>query len=383
MTVDDVATIEELRQLAHTRLPRAVFDFIDGAADDELTSRWNCTDFDRIAWRPKILMDVANRTCGTTVLGRHTSLPLIVAPTGLAALVWPDADGALARCAHQAGVPFTISTSSSMRMEAIREAAPEARLWFQAYVYKDRDLTRKLIARARAIGCEALVVTVDVPLLGRRLRDRRNRFTVPLRPTPRLVWDLLRCPGWTAQILLNGVPRMQNFADWNEDTSVASLAALMTANLDASVTWDQIQQIRDEWQSKLVLKGVLRADDADRAAQAGIDAIAVSNHGGRQLDGATSAIVALPQIVAAVGGRLEVYLDGGIRRGSDIAKACAFGAAAAMCGRATLYGAAAAGPVGASRALSILLEEFDRTLALIGCPAATRLDSTFVGCGES
>lgn len=378
MRAAEAGTIEELRGMARTRLPRAVFDFIDGAADDELTLRWNRTDFDRIEWRPKILVDVVNRTCGTTVLGQHASLPLIVAPTGLAALVWPNADAVLARSAHAVGVPFTISTSSSMRMEAIREAVPEARLWFQAYVYKDRDLTRKLIARAKAVGCEALVVTVDVPLLGRRLRDRRNRFTVPLRPTPRLVWDLLRCPHWTVQILLNGIPRMQNFVDRNSDASVASLAGLMTSNLDASVTWDGIERLRDEWGGKLVLKGVLRPDDADRAVQAGVDAIVVSNHGGRQLDAATSAIKALPEVVAAVSGRREVYLDGGIRRGSDIAKACALGATAAMSGRAALYGAGAAGGVGANRALKILAEEFDRNLALIGCRAPRLLDPTFV-----
>lgn len=378
MRADEAATIDELRAMARTRLPRAVFDFIDGAADDELTLRWNHTDFDRIVWRPRILVDVVDRNCRATVLGQQASLPLVVAPTGLAALAWPNADALLARAAHAAGVPFTISTSSSMRIEAIREAAPQARLWFQAYVYKDRDLTRKLIARAGAVGCEALVVTVDIPLLGRRLRDRRNRFTVPLRPTPRLVWDLLRCPRWTIQILRNGVPRMQNFADSNKGTSVASLAALMTSNLDASVTWEGIERMREEWGAKLVLKGVLRPDDADRAVRAGVDAIVVSNHGGRQLDAATSSIAALPGVVAAVAGRCEVYLDGGIRRGSDIAKGCALGATAAMAGRAALYGVGAGGAVGASRAIEILAEELDRSLALIGCVAPTRLDSSFV-----
>lgn len=375
-------SIEDLRQMARTRLPRAVFDFIDGAADDELTLRWNCADFDRIAWRPRVLVDVSKRDCGTTILGTRTSLPLIVAPTGLAALAWPQADAVLAQAAWAAGVPFTISTSSSVRMEAIREAAPEARLWFQAYSYKDRELVHGLLARARAIGCEALVLTVDVPLLGRRLRDQHNRFTVPLRPTPRLVWDMLRCPRWTAHILRHGVPRMQNFVDGKRTMSIASLADLMTSNLDASVTWEAVERMRDQWGAKLVLKGVLHPEDAEQAARVGVDAIAVSNHGGRQLDAATSTIRALPQVVAAVGGRAEVYLDGGIRRGSDIAKACALGATAAMSGRALLYGAAAAGPAGTERALEILAEEFDRCLALVGCPVAARLDSTWLDCLE-
>jgi (S)-mandelate dehydrogenase len=297
---------------------------------------------------------------------------------GLAALAWPQAETVLVQAASAAGLPFAISTSSSLRMEAIREGAPEARLWFQAYLYKDRDLVRELLARARAIGCEALVVTVDVPLLGRRLRDQRNRFTVPLRPTPRLLWDLFRCPQWTAQILLHGVPRMQNFVDGKRPVSVASLANLMTSNLDASVSWDVLERIRENWGTKLVLKGVLHPEDAERALRAGVDAIVVSNHGGRQLDAAISTIRALPQIAAVVGSRAEVYVDGGIRRGSDIAKACALGATAVMAGRALLYGVGAAGPTGAARVLEILAEELDRCLALVGCPLAARLNATWV-----
>jgi (S)-mandelate dehydrogenase len=382
MTAVRAGTIDELRRMARTRLPRAVFDFIDGAADDELTLRWNSADFDRISWRPRVLVDVAKRDCSTTILGTRSALPLIVAPTGLAALVWAKADIALARTASAAGVPFTISTSSSVRMEAIRDSAPDARLWFQAYAYKDAELTRSLLTRARAIGCDALVLTVDVPILGRRLRDVRNRFTVPLRPTPRLLWDIVRCPRWTAQILAHGVPRMQNFVDGKHATSVASLAALMTSNLDASFTWDRLKRVREEWGGKLVLKGVLHPEDAERAVRAGVDAIAVSNHGGRQLDAATSSIRALPNIVAAVGGRAEIFVDGGIRRGSDIARTCALGATAAMAGRAGLYGVAAAGRAGADRALGILAEELDRCLALVGCPAVNQLDSTWLDLRE-
>lgn len=378
MSMAEADTIANLRDRARERLPRAVFDFIDGGADDELTQRWNVADFDVLEWRPRVLVDVSRRDCSATLLGSRSSLPLIVAPTGLASLAWARADVLLAQAAQAIGVPFTISTSSSVRMEEIRQGAPEARLWFQVYLYKDRELVRSLITRAQAIGCDSLVITVDVPLLGRRLRDRRNRFTVPLRPTARLAWDLLRCPRWTAQILANGVPRMQNFVDGRGGSSVASLAALMTSNMDASVTWDAIAWIRDAWPGRIVLKGVLHEEDALRAVECGIDAIAVSNHGGRQLDSVTSAIRALPRVAAAVAGRAQVFVDGGIRRGSDIAKACALGADAVMVGRPGLYGVGAGGRAGAERAFAILAEELDRCLALLGCPGTAQLDPSWL-----
>jgi (S)-mandelate dehydrogenase len=379
----EAATIAELRARARARLPRAVFDFIDGAADDELTLRWNVADFDTLEWRPRVLNDVSKRDSSAMILGARSSLPLIVAPTGLASLAWAQADVLLAQAASATGVPFTISTSSSVRMEDIRRGAPDARLWFQVYLYKDRDLVRSLIARARAIDCDSLVITVDVPLLGRRLRDRRNRFTVPLRPTARLLFDLLRCPRWTAHILANGVPRMQNFVDGKRPESVASLAALMTSNMDPSVTWDAIATLRDEWPGRLVLKGILHGEDAQRAASYGIDGIVVSNHGGRQMDSVTSTLHALPEIVAAVAGRTEVFIDGGIRRGSDIAKALALGATAVMAGRAGLYGVGAGGRSGADRALAILAEELDRCLALLGCAAASHLDPVWLRSRDS
>ena len=377
------ATIAELRARARARLPRAVFDFIDGAADDELTLRWNVADFDTLEWRPRVLNDVSRRDSSAMILGARSSLPLIVAPTGLASLAWAQADVLLAQAASATGVPFTISTSSSVRMEDIRRGAPDARLWFQVYLYKDRDLVRSLIARARAIDCDSLVITVDVPLLGRRLRDRRNRFTVPLRPTARLLFDLLRCPRWTAHILANGIPRMQNFVDGKRPESVASLAALMTSNMDSSVTWEAIATLRDEWPGRLVLKGILHGEDAQRAASYGIDGIVVSNHGGRQMDSVTSTLRALPEIVSAVAGRTEVFIDGGIRRGADIAKALALGATAVMAGRAGLYGVGAGGRSGADRALAILAEELDRCLALLGCAAASHLDPAWLRSRDS
>ncbi len=378
MNVLDAATIADLRALARRRLPRAVFDFIDGGADDELTLRWNGLDLEALEWCPRVLVDVSNRDSSSVILGSRTSLPLVIAPTGLASLAWARADVLLAQAGQAFGVPFTISTSSSVRMEDIRRGAPDARLWFQVYLYKDRDLVRSLIVRAQAINCESLVITVDVPVLGRRLRDRRNRFTVPLRPTGRLIWDIFRCPRWTGQILVHGVPRMQNFVDGQHEATVASLTALMTSNMDASVTWDAIAWIREEWPGQLILKGILHPEDAERAMEYGLDGIVVSNHGGRQLDSVTSAIRALPDIVSTVAGRAEVFVDGGIRRGAEIAKALALGANAVMVGRAGLYGVGAGGRAGADRALGILAEEFDRCLALLGCQSVAQLDSALL-----
>ena len=381
MSTVRAVSIADLRTLARRRLPKAVFDFIDGAAENESTLRRNCADFDRIQFLPRVLTDVSRRNLSVSLLGKAANLPVAIAPTGLAGLAWAQADIALARAAHESGIPFTVSTSSSVRMERIREAVPQARLWFQVYVYKDRDLVRALVRRAQAADFEALVLTVDVPVLGQRYRDLRNRFTVPVRPTPRLVWDLMRCPRWTAHILRHGVPKMQNLiAGSHTDTTVASLANLMTRNMDAALDWGAVASLRELWPGKMIIKGILSPQDAELAVRAGFDAISISNHGGRQLDGAISAIRALPHVVAAVGGRAELYLDGGVRRGSDIAKALALGARAVTIGRATLYGVAAAGEAGARASLSILAAELDRCLALLGCPAASNLDRSFVRC---
>jgi (S)-mandelate dehydrogenase len=276
-------------------------------------------------------------------------------------------------------VIFSISTAASVSVERIRRAAPDARLWFQAYVYKDRALLSQLLQRARAVDCEALVITVDVPVLGQRVRDLQNRFTVPLHLTPRLMLDILRCPRWSAHLLRFGIPKMQNLlAASGGRASFASLADLMARNMDASVDWDDLARLREQWRGKMVLKGILSPQDAQRAVAQGFDAVAVSNHGGRQLDCATSAIASLPDIVAAVGGRVEIFLDGGVRRGSDIAKALALGAGSAMIGRATLFGVAASGGAGASRAIEILAAELDRCIALLGCPRVADLDGSFI-----
>ena len=379
--VRDADTIEALRAHAKRRLPRAVFDFIDGGSDAEVTLGRNGRDLAEISFVPWQLRDVSKRDLSTKILGVRSGLPLVIAPTGLAALGWPQADIALARAARSFNIPFTISTASSVRLETIAAAAEGARLWFQVYIYRDRDLVTSLVERSRAAGVEALVVTVDTPVLGWRRRDHANRFTVPLKATPALALDLARCASWSLQIARYGVPRMQNFVDAGQGDDIVSLSKLMANNMDASVTWNDIRRLRDRWPRKMIVKGVLTPADAIEALEAGVDGVQVSNHGGRQLDGAISTISALPGVVAAVAGGAEVLIDSGFRHGSDIAKAVAMGATAVAVGRATLFGVSAGGAAGAHRALEILQTEYDRCLALLGCRSTAELDVSRVAPG--
>ena len=371
-------TIADLRDSARRRLPKAVFDYIDGGAGDEVTLRRNVEDFDLISLLPRILVDVSVRDLAMPILGRTAPLPIIVAPTGLAALARHRADGALARAAAAHGVPIVLSSNSSISIEDFAREGPDCRRWFQTYLYKDRELIGNLVERALAADYEALVVTVDVPVLGQRDRDQRNGFTIPLRLSPRLVWDVLRCPGWSVRLAISGAPRIANFVQPGSPQPAASMIKFINSKMDPSASWAEAEWLRRRWPRKLVIKGILSPADAARAVDLGFDAIAVSNHGGRQADGSLSAISALPAVVDAVAGRAEIYLDGGIRRGTSIAKALALGASAVMMGRPTLYGVAADGEAGANAALSILREEFDRCLALIGCPVARSLDRSFI-----
>lgn len=366
--------------MARRRLPRAVFDFIDGAAEDEATRRANRDDFAAIRFVPRYLVDVSQRRAGVTILRRPAAMPLIVAPTGLASLAWPRADVAIARAARNVGIPFVISTSSSVALEEIVRAAENGRTWFQVYLYKDRDLVRRLVQRASAAGVEALVLTIDTPVLGWRRRDHRNRFTVPLKPTVALAIDLVRCARWTWGIARYGVPRMQNFVDGGHATNITSLAHLMTSNMDASVTWSDLGWLRDLWSGPIVLKGLLAPEDVATAARLGMDAAWISNHGSRQLDGAVSSISALADAVGAAG-RMELFMDGGVRSGTDVAKAVALGACAAAIGRPALYGVAMGGEQGVASVLDIIGTEFDRCLALLGRSASGDLDRTCLAGG--
>jgi len=358
--------IEDLRRLARKRLPRAVFDFFDGAAEDETTLCANRAAFERVRLLPKMLAGVAQIDTSTRILGAHSKLPIAVGPTGGIGFGWPFADVGVARAAAAAGIPYTLSTMATASIERIaREAG--GRLWFQAYIFRRREMTMSLVERAQQLGYEALMVTVDVPVGGKRERDFRNDFAIRFRFTPRNLLDFASRPLWALSILRHGMPVLENVAALApEAKSTAEIASTVGQFWDADFDWDGLAQMRDRWPRKMLVKGILRADDAERLASIGVDAVVVSNHGGRQLDGAIAGLDALPPIVRAVKGRMSVLVDGGVRRGVDAVKAIALGAEAVMLGRATLYGACAAGEAGATRALEILRDELVRAMQLSG-----------------
>ena len=358
--------IEDLRGMAKRRLPRAIFDFFDGAAEDETTLRENRAAFERVRIAPKMLTGVEHIDTSAAILGARSSMPIAIGPTGGIGFGWPFADVGVARAAAAAGIPYTLSTMATASIERIaREAG--GRLWFQAYIFRERDMTLGLVERARQLRYEALMVTVDVPVGGKRERDFRNDFAIRFRFTPRNVLDFASHPGWVLSVLRHGMPVLENVADLApEAKSTAEIASSVGQYWDADFDWDGLKEMRDRWPRKMLVKGILRADEAERLAGLGIDAVVVSNHGGRQLDGAVAALAALPPIVRAVRGRMSVLVDGGVRRGVDVVKALALGAEGVMLGRATLYGACAAGEAGAARALHILGDELVRAMQLSG-----------------
>ena len=359
-------SIEDLRRQARRRLPRAVFDFIDGGAEDENTLRDNRAAFARSRLAPKVLVDVSTIDAGATILGAPSRLPIAIAPTGVVGFGWRGGDLAIARAAAAFGMPYSLSMFATASIERIAREAP-GRLWFQAYFLKQRDYTLGLIERARRAGYEALIVTADVPVGGKRERDYRNDFSVPFHFTPKNLVDFALHPGWALPMLMRGMPVMENLTGLApEARDTAALASSVARSNDAALDWDALKMVRDRWPGKLLVKGILRPDDAEQAVAAGCEGVIVSNHGGRQLDGAVAALDALPPIVRAVGGRAAVLLDGGVRRGVDVVKALAGGAQAVLVGRAALYGVCAAGEAGAMRALDILSDELVRAMQLSG-----------------
>jgi L-lactate dehydrogenase (cytochrome) len=374
-----VVTIEDLRRLARRRLPRAVFDFVEGGAGDERTVARNRAAFDRLLFRPRVLVDVSKREQATVVLGERVRTPVLVSPTGMAGLCWPKGEVAAARAAQEAGTLYTLSTHSSCTIEEVAAGAPGP-LWFQLYVWQNRDLTRSFVERARAAGYRALVLTVDVPIISRRERDLRNGFTVPPRITVRNALDTLRRVGWMRRVLLGPRLTLANLvgAPGAPRTDIVTLGGVANRQVDPSVAWADLAWFRSLWSGPLVLKGVLTGADARRAAEHGVDGLIVSNHGGRQLDGAPASVEALPEIADAVGDRVEIFLDGGVRRGADVVRALALGARAVMVGRPYLYGLGAGGAAGVRRALDILAGEVDHALALVGVPRVGELDRTVV-----
>ena len=375
--------VADLREAARRRLPRAVFDFIDGGADDEVALRQNRAAFDDVRFRQRVLVGTTTRDQSVELFGRRWSAPFAIGPTGLAGLARPGAEIALARAAAAAGVPFTLSSFACATIEAVAACCAGPK-WFQLYIFRDRGLSRELLGRAFAAGYEALVVTADCPVGGKRERDPRNHFSIPMRVTPRNAADVLRRPAWLLDALRAGPPLPVNLlgsVDRHADTR--SLEQLAGELLDSSVTWDDVAEVRRAWPKTLIVKGVLAAEDVRRAAAIGADGVVVSNHGGRQLDTALTPLTVLPELAEIANGHLALLCDSGFRRGGDVVKAFALGANGVLLGRATLYGVAAAGESGASRALAIVGDEVDRTLALLGCRSIHDVSSDHVALPSS
>ena len=381
--VSQAYSVADLRRMAQQRLPRALFDFYDGGAEDETTLRGNRDAFERCRLRPRVLVDVEQVDTSTQLLGAPAALPLAIAPTGAPGFGWPGADVAIAQAAAAIGVPYSLSSSGTTSIEKIAREAP-GRLWFQAYVLRDRAYFEDMIRRAQGAGYEALMITVDLPVGGKRERDFRNHFSIPFRFTPKNVFDFALHPRWALRVARHGMPQMETLAGLAKPAgstakpSASAIASSVGRNYDPSFDWTRLAQVRDLWPRRLIVKGVAHADDAVRLAAMGVDAVVVSNHGGRQLDGSAATLDLLPAVVAAVNGRIPVLMDGGVRRGTDVIKALACGAQAVLVGRATLYGAVAAGLPGAQRALAILQDEIERGMRLCGVTRVAQIDRDLV-----
>ena len=361
-----VACIEDLRKLAERRVPRMFYDYADSGSWTEATYRANESDLAKIKFRQRVALDVSNRSTAMTMLGQKVPMPVALAPTGLTGMQHADGEILAARAAAEFGVPFTLSTMSICSIEDVAENSP-APFWFQLYVMRDRDFIRRLIERARAANCSALMVTLDLQLMGQRHKDVRNGLSAPPKPTLRNILNLLQKPAWCLGMLgtkrrhfgnivghVKGVEDMSSLSDWT------------VSQFDPSLSWDDVAAIRKHWGGKMIIKGILDIEDAKAAVKVGADAIVVSNHGGRQLDGAMSSIEALPAIVDAVGNKAEVWMDSGIRSGQDVLRAIALGARGTLIGRAFLYGLGARGQAGVRQALDIIHKELDLTLGLCG-----------------
>ena len=363
-----VASVDDLRRIAKKKLPRSVFGFLDGAAADELTLQENRSAFSRYQFVPRVAKDVSQIDLSTEILGVKSSMPVSLSPIGFAGLFYPKGELLAAKVAKQNNIPFCLSTNSVKPLEAITEAVPEGNNWFQLYFLKDRDWMKSLVERAKKAGYSTLCVTVDLPVAGRRERDVRNGFSVPLKPTPTELLDFLCHAPWLIRAARDPV-RFGNFDGNPHASGFVSIAQHVADMFDPTVTWDDVKKIRDDWPGKLVIKGILHPEDAEQAAKIGAEAISISNHGGRQLDGSISALDALEAIAPVVDGRLELLLDGGVRRGTDIVKALHLGASSVLIGRAYIYGLAVAGERGVTKVLELLEDEMKNAFALLGLQA--------------
>ena len=360
--------IEDLRRMARRRLPNFSFEYVEGGAEDEATLRRNRDVFERIAWLPRALVGAGPPDLGTEVFGRPVNMPIVLAPTGFNGLLWPQGDIALARAAAAAGIPFTLSTASNCAVGRLASTV-QGNHWYQLYAYKDQSVVDRLIDRVGEAGCEALVVTADAPVLGAREWDQRN-YRAPMKLSMTSMLDVLSHPRWLTQVMFpSGAPTFENLVEFLPPGKYSALigAKYSFSQINSRLSWHDVERIRKRWSGKLVVKGLLCVEDARRSVEIGADGIVLSNHGGRQLDGAVSGVELLPAVAAEVGERLTVMVDGGFRRGGDVLKAIALGARAVMIGRAALYGLAAGGEVGASHAIGMLRTEMERVMLLLGC----------------
>ena len=375
----DAANIDDLRRLARRRLPGGVFDYIDGGAEDEVTMRANGDAFRRWNFAPRVLRDVSRVDTSTTLLGRRLPFPLVLAPAGFTRMPDPDGEVAVARSAARAGLPYCLSTVATRSIEEVAAAA-DGCYWFQLYPLRDRELTRELVQRAADAGYQGMMPTVDMAVSGRRERDVRRGFTLPPQIGLGTILDGIRHPGWTWRFIRSEPIVFSNVLGRSaaDGTTPVALADFINTQFDPGFSWRDVAWLRDAWQGALVIKGIQTVADARIAADHGCDAIVVSNHGGRQLDGAPPALDLVAPVKDAVGDRVAVICDGGVRRGGDIVKALALGADACMAGRAYLYGLGAGGEAGVDYAIELLAEEMNRTMALIGCTSVAQIGRAHV-----
>jgi isopentenyl diphosphate isomerase/L-lactate dehydrogenase-like FMN-dependent dehydrogenase len=372
-------SVESVRELAQKRLPKGLFEFVDRGSDDELAIINNRAAFDRVKFRPRALVDVSGRSAETTVFGQTVGMPLAVAPTGAAGLVWYKGEMALAKAAAAAKVPFTLATRSMSAMEDIAEQAGGT-LWLQLYTQRNRQDCYDVIERAKKAKFQGLVLTVDTPTNPSRDYNDRNGYSLPFKYTVRGITDILRHPRWFVGVIGQycwrdrSLPRFENLPGRRTINEGISPTQMLSDDL----TWRDVEEYRRRWSGKLIVKGILHPEDALQAARLGADAIVVSNHGGRNLDGSMAPLEALPDVVEAVGNRTEIFMDGGIRRGADIAKAVALGAKLVLIGRPTLYGTAVAGEMGANHVLNNLKKELLYTLATLGVPKISELSRDII-----
>ena len=373
-----ITTIEDLRQLAQKRVPRMFYDYADSGSWTEGTYRANESDFQKIKLRQRVAVNMDNRSLATTMAGQAVAMPVAIAPVGLTGMQHADGEIHAAKAAEKFGIPFTLSTMSICSIEDIA-AHTQAPFWFQLYMMRDRDAMVRMIERARAARCSALVLTLDLQVIGQRHKDLKNGLTAPPRPTLANIINLMMKPRWCLGMAGTRRHSFGNLVGHVKEVSdMNSLAAWTNEQFDPRLSWADVEWVKKQWGGKFILKGIMDVEDARLAAEVGADAIVVSNHGGRQLDGAPSSIAALPAIVAEVGSRLEVHMDGGIRSGQDVLKAWALGARGTYIGRAMAYGLGAMGEAGVSKALQIIHKELDVTMAFCGRTQIGQVDRSIL-----